>query len=59
MNQSPTTASGSQAMRRPMPSVATTKSRQSVTQSRPNQKVRICQRKCDSSQVPRASLRLT
>ena len=33
--------------------------RAQATHSRPNQNVRICQRKCDSSQVPRASLRFT
>ncbi len=42
-----------------MPSVATTKSKHSVTHKSPSQNVRICQRKCDSSHVPRASLRFT
>ena len=51
--------SGSQAMSKPIPNVATTKARQSATHSKPYQNVRICQRKCDSSHVPRASLRFT
>ena len=52
-------ASGIHATKIPMPSVMMMKSTQSETHSNPNQKVRICHRKCDSSQVPRASLRFT
>ena len=44
-------------MKMPMPSVAMTNSTHSPTHSAPNQNVRICQRKCDSSHVPRTSLR--
>ena len=58
MNQIATTAIGSHAMMMPMPSVAMMNSTHSEIQSNPNQNVRICHRKCDSSHVPRASLRL-
>ena len=46
-------------MRIPIPSVKTMKRMQRTTQSNPYQNVRICQRKCDSSQVPRTSPRFT
>jgi hypothetical protein len=59
MNQRATRPSGSHAISMPMPRVATTNSMQSPTQRNPNQNVRICQRKCDSSHVPRTSLRFT
>ena len=39
--------------------VTRTNSRHRQTHSRPNQNVRICQRKCDSSQVPRTAWRFT
>jgi hypothetical protein len=59
MNQNVTATSGIQATMMPMPSVPMTKAMQSATQSSPYQKVRICQRKCDSSHVPRTSPRFT
>jgi len=59
MNHSPTNAIGSHAMRMPMPSVMTMNKRQREIQRTPNQNVRICHRKCDSSHVPRVSLRFT
>ena len=46
-------------MRRPTPRVATTNNTQSPAHKSPNQNVRICQRKCDSSQVPRTSPRFS
>ena len=54
-----TTRSGSHTMKKPIPSVRTTNAPHRETHSRPNQNVRICQRKCYSSHVPRASLRFT
>ena len=59
MNQSPTSPIGSHAIRMPRPNVKMTKSTQIEIHSSPNQNVRICQRKCDSSQVPRTSPRFT
>ena len=55
-NQNPTRPIGSHMKRRPIPKVAMMQTPQREIQSSPNQNVRICQRKCDSSQVPRASL---
>ena len=40
-----------------MPSVPTDQQHAEAAQKKPHQNVRICQRKCDSSQVPRASPR--
>lgn len=57
-NQSPTRVIGSHMKSRPIPKVAMMKTTQRDIHNSPNQNVRICQRKWDSNQVPRISLRL-